>query len=91
MANKRLEIMDLKQLLLLKITGKSNREISQILGRSRNTINDYVKLFKNRPETLVQLSLLDSKELLGLINAQKGDPNEGIFLRVMAILSLKST
>ena len=75
MANKRLEIMDLKQLLLLKITGKSNREISQILGRSRNTINDYVKLFKNRPETLVQLSLLDSKELLGLINAQKGDPN----------------
>ncbi len=42
MANKTLEIMDLKYLLQLKVAGKSNRTISGLLGRSRNTVNEYV-------------------------------------------------
>ena len=46
MANKRVAIMDLKLLVQLKLSEKSNRQISQIIGRSRNTINDYVKLLK---------------------------------------------
>ncbi len=44
MANK-LDPMDLKQIIRLHNENFSNRKISKQLGISRNTINDYVKLF----------------------------------------------
>lgn len=44
MAAKRIEIMDIRQLLLLKIKGESNRSCSKILSIHRNTIDSYVRL-----------------------------------------------
>ena len=63
MANKSLEIMDLKQLLRLKVAGKSNRKIGEIIGRSRNTINDYVALFSKSDLSLEALSKLEPSDL----------------------------
>ena len=40
-----LDPMDLKQILSLHLDGSSNREIGLILGISRNTVNNYMRLF----------------------------------------------
>ena len=45
MAAKKVDIMELRQLLLLKQKGESNRCCEKLLGTHRNTINDYVRLF----------------------------------------------
>lgn len=71
MANKRIEIMDIKQILQLKVAGKSNRFIGEVLGRSRNTINDYIKLFKQFDQSLEELSLLPLSELAKLLETLK--------------------
>ena len=71
MANKTLEIMDLKYLLQLKVSGKSNRSISKLLGRSRNTINDYVQLFEQSDKGLEALSQLPFSELYKVLQALK--------------------
>ena len=67
MANKSLEIMDLKQLLRLKVAGKSNRKIGEVLGRSRNTINDYITLFSKSNQPLKTLSELELPDLQKLV------------------------
>ena len=41
-----LDPMDLKQIITLHLDGLSNRKVATTLGISRNTINDYMKLFK---------------------------------------------
>ena len=46
MAAKKVDIMDIRQLLLLKAKGESNRSCEQLLGIHRNTINHYVRLFR---------------------------------------------
>jgi len=46
MAGKRIDIMDLKQLITLKRQGVSNRKAAQILHLSRNTVNDYMHLLE---------------------------------------------
>jgi transposase len=46
MAAKRIDIMDVRQLILLKSKGKSNRVCGDILGHHRNTINYYVRQLK---------------------------------------------
>ena len=43
---KKLDPMDLKQILLLSLDGFSNRDIGKTLGISRNTVNQYMALFK---------------------------------------------
>lgn len=55
MAAKRIGIMDIRQLIQLKIKGLSNRKIEQVLGIHRNTINEYVRIFNTLPESYEQL------------------------------------
>jgi len=57
---KKLDPMDLKQIIRLRLDGISNREIGKTLNISRNTINDYVKLFDACDSTYE--ALLDLKE-----------------------------
>lgn len=45
MAAKKVDIMNLRQLILLKSKGESNRSCEKLLGIHRNTINYYVRLF----------------------------------------------
>lgn len=45
MAGQRINIMELKQLIRLKKEGYSNRKIADLLHVSRNTVNEYVRIF----------------------------------------------
>ena len=44
MAGKRIDMMDLKQLITLKKQGVSNRKAAQMLHLSRNTVNEYMQI-----------------------------------------------
>ncbi len=63
MAFKRIEIMDIRQIIQLKIQNFSNRKAAQILGIHRNTINDYVRLLKASESPYETLLKLSDKEL----------------------------
>jgi transposase len=66
MAGKRIEIMDLRQLITLKKDGASNRKVGRLLQLSRNTVNGYVRLLEAQNmsyEALLTLSDATLKEL----------------------------
>ena len=65
MANQRIGIMQIRQLLHLKIRGESNRSISRLLGIHRNTINEYVRQLKATGQTFEALQQLDDCSLEG--------------------------
>jgi len=52
---KKLDPMDLKQIITLHLDGLSNREIAGILGIGRNTINSYLQLFMASKRSLREL------------------------------------
>ncbi len=61
-----LDPMDLKQIISLHIDGLSNRNIGELLGISRNTVNAYMKLFQScdhQMEELLQMEVCSLKEL----------------------------
>src|SRR5699024_1405920 len=63
MAGKRLDIMDLKQLISFKNKGFSNRKVASALGVSRNTVNNYVRLFESHHLNYKELLKLDEQSL----------------------------
>jgi len=63
MAFKRIEIMDIRQIIQLKLQGFSNRKAAQILGIHRNSINEYVRLLKTSSISYEELLKLSDKEL----------------------------
>jgi transposase len=63
MAAKKVELMDLRQLLSLKQQGISNRNCEEHTGLHRNTINHYVKLFRATGESYQRLLDLDDQAL----------------------------
>lgn len=65
--------MDLKQILQLKVAGKSNRAIGELVGRSRNTVNEYIVLFKKQDKSLAELSQLSLSELKALVDRVKAE------------------
>jgi transposase len=69
MAAKRIDLMDIRQLLRLKLKGKSNRRIAQLLHISRNTVNSYVQRLAASDHSLAQLLLLDDNQLQELFPA----------------------
>lgn len=65
---KTLDPMDLKQIIRLHLDGLSNREISRTLGISRNTINQYMHLFKACDKRLDELLLVNEADLKELFS-----------------------
>jgi len=63
MAAKKVDIMDIRQLLLLKSKGESNRKCGELLGIHRNTINHYVRLFEASGMDYARLLEQDDKAL----------------------------
>lgn len=63
MAGKRIEIMDLKQLMTLKKQGLSNRKTADLLQISRNTVNTYTQILESLPYSYDQLLALSDSEL----------------------------
>jgi hypothetical protein len=59
MAGKRIDPMDLRQLIPLKKQGISNRKVAQLLQISRNTVNRYTSIFEHSGRSYSQLLDLD--------------------------------
>lgn len=60
MAGKRIETMDLRQLILLKQQGLSNRKVAGLLQISRNTVNGHASIFERTGHTFEHLLRLVS-------------------------------
>jgi len=68
--SKKLDPMDLKQIISLHIDNFSNRAISKTLGISRNTINNYIGLFKSCDKNMHELLELKEASLAELFSAK---------------------
>jgi hypothetical protein len=66
MAAKRIGIMDVRQIIQLKIRGFSNRKIGKLTGIHRNSVNTYVQLIKACSKSYESLLELSDKELSDL-------------------------
>jgi len=67
MAAKKIDIMELKQLLLLKSKGESNRSCERLLGVHRNTVNHYIQMFMASGLDYASLLEYSDKELDDLL------------------------
>ena len=63
MAGKRIELMDLRQLISLKKQGLSNRKTASLLQISRNTVNSYTQVLESLPYSYDQLLAFSTAEL----------------------------
>jgi methylase of polypeptide subunit release factors len=63
MAAKKVDIMEIRQLLFVKEKGESNPSYEKFLSIYRNTINHYVRLFKASGLTYVELLSQDETSL----------------------------
>lgn len=61
---KKLDPMDLKQIIQLHLGGQSNRNIGKLLGISRNTVNTYMALFGASDYTMKELLGFDEYVLI---------------------------
>jgi len=66
MAGNRTELMDIKQIIALKLKGVSNRKIGAQLSISRNTINHYTKFFEEQNLSYQEISTYSELQLLSL-------------------------
>lgn len=63
MAAKKIDIMDVRQLIQLKIRGESNRSCSSVLAIHRNTVNYYVRQLKATGSSYAELLKLNDMQL----------------------------
>ncbi len=66
MANKRIEMIVLKQIIQLKEKGLSNRSIADQLGVHRNSVNSYVNLLNQQDQSYKELLKLSDSTLNAL-------------------------
>jgi len=66
MSNKRIEMVNIKHLLRLKLEGHSNRSIGKQLAVNRKTIDKYVQFFNQRQESYEELLGMGEAELFAL-------------------------
>lgn len=78
MPAKRIDIMDLRQLILLKQKGKSNRQAAELLHISRNTVNDYVQYLSSLGHSWQELLAMDDVNLEGLFPS-KTTHDQGLY------------
>lgn len=73
---RKLDHMDLKQIISLHLDELSNRQIAKTLGLSRNTVNEYMTLFKSSEVPLKELMSLDEASIVELFPAKTTINNE---------------
>lgn len=71
MAALQIDIMRIKQLVLLKSKNKSNRKIALDIGVDRNTVNQYVKKLQSSGHSYDELLKLDELELQKLFPSKE--------------------
>jgi len=83
MAGKRIDIMDLRDLIRLKKQGLSNRKASKILHLGRNTVNTYVRQMELSKLSYSELERLSDPELLDLF-PDESEVNSGRYKELSA-------
>jgi len=71
MAALQIDIMKIKQLLLLKSKNQSNRKIAQAIGVDRNTVNHYVRKLQSRGHNYAELLKFNEHELQKLVPSKE--------------------
>jgi len=71
-----LDPMDLKQIITSHMDGLSNRQIAELLDISRNTVNNYIKLFKVCDYEFDELLKLDNNLLQELFTSHTTIKND---------------
>jgi transposase len=74
MANRGLEMSQIRQIIRLHIEGKSCRKISKLSGFSRKSVKKYIDLFKSSNLNYISLKDMSDLELAALMNRQEA-PN----------------
>lgn len=64
-----LDPMDLKQIISLHVDGESNRKVAELLSISRNTVNEYMRLFKASNYSFTELLDMDNSKLKELFTS----------------------
>ncbi len=75
MANKRIDMLNIKQLLRLYTQGVSKVKISKQLGLSRNTVKKYIGLFHEHHFTLDELNELSQEDIEDLFDTTVLEPD----------------
>lgn len=75
MANS-LDPMDIKQIITLHLDKESNRQIGEILGIPRNTVNSYIKSFKASEYSFKELLAIENEKLEELFTTHTTIDNE---------------
>ena len=70
MSAKRIDPMDLRQLIILKQKGKSNRRIAEYLHISRNTVNSYVQFLTSLERSWQELLEMEEADFDSLFPVQ---------------------
>jgi transposase len=78
MANKGIEMLQIKQIIRLHSDGKSYREITELLGLSRKTITKYVLLYKSTGLSYETIKQMREDELSTMM-AEQEKPNDRRF------------
>lgn len=76
MAKQRINIMDLKQLVRLKKEGHSNIKTAELLLVSRNTVNEYVRIFSTHNLSFEELTQFSGKEIDDLFPCAKQEVSD---------------
>jgi len=76
MAAKRIGIMDIRQIIQLKIKKCSNRKIADLTGIHRNSVNTYVQLIDATNTPYSHLSNYSDEQLLELFPSTKTNDKE---------------
>ena len=76
MAAKPIDIMKIKQLLLLKKNSFSNRKIAEAIGVDRNTVNEYVRKLDSSEKSYAELLELEELELQKLFPSKESIDKE---------------
>lgn len=71
MANNKIDMLQIKQLLRLYSKGESKLSISNRLGLSRNTVRKYISLFHSYQLTFEELSDLSVEEVEDLFETRE--------------------
>jgi len=76
MANKPIPMLLIKRLLQLKEQGSSNRQISEILHVTRNTVGAYVTRINNCGRSYKELLQLNDEDLADAVLSVKAEPDK---------------
>jgi sugar diacid utilization regulator len=76
MTAKKIDIMDVRQLIQLKIRGESNRSCSSSLAIHRNTVNYYVRHLKATGTSYSDLLCLSDAQLSELFPSRSASDSD---------------